>query len=370
MKGAMELRDKKVSDAMKPLDEVFMISADAPLNQDVIDRIIATGHSRIPIYRDTRGNIEEVLLTKTLLRLLPKIMSNPLVQLEEKVGDLDTQYELLLLRDDLSLYEALEEFQQRRRHLAVVVAHDSKKQLGIITLEDVIEELLQEELFDETDINEAGVMAITVESPHVVSRAAGLANFVRMQSSPRSPGKISRGKKARSKGMLALLLTCTALLGILCSPQPYEARSYGFGYYGCTHFNELRVRVLASSLLTRVPGLPVPDLDPLETRHSHPLMTRRHCCDRPGGRHVHYPCIKPSLCCVPSTLRLEVALCYTARRFIREQLVLPCYSFVPTAHCARQAPGPGGAERAMSLEYGAAATPRPFNRQRKLAIRG
>jgi len=211
MKGAMELRDKKVSDAMKPLDEVFMISADAPLNQDVIDRIIATGHSRIPIYRDTRGNIEEVLLTKTLLRLLPKIMSNPLVQLEEKVGDLDTQYELLLLRDDLSLYEALEEFQQRRRHLAVVVAHDSKKQLGIITLEDVIEELLQEELFDETDINEAGVMAITVESPHVVSRAAGLANFVRMQSSPRSPGKISRAHSLTKRGVTVLDTTAVRI---------------------------------------------------------------------------------------------------------------------------------------------------------------
>ncbi len=51
IRGALDLTNKTAKAAMTPIDMVFMLPADAPLNEVTLTAILASGHSRIPIYR-------------------------------------------------------------------------------------------------------------------------------------------------------------------------------------------------------------------------------------------------------------------------------------------------------------------------------
>jgi len=103
--------------------------------------IADSGHSRIPVYRVQKENIVGVLLTKSLL----------LIEGEPFVSQLPLR-RLPIVDGNMLLYDLLNQFQTGKSHMAVVVdPADKMTILGIITLEDVIEELIQEEIYDETD---------------------------------------------------------------------------------------------------------------------------------------------------------------------------------------------------------------------------
>lgn len=72
MQGAMRLRNLAVKDIMTPVDKVFMLDADAVLNEKLLLDVMAAAHSRIPVYRKTRNNIIGMILTKRLLMVDPK----------------------------------------------------------------------------------------------------------------------------------------------------------------------------------------------------------------------------------------------------------------------------------------------------------
>ncbi|KAJ3278437.1 hypothetical protein HK104_002345, partial [Borealophlyctis nickersoniae] len=161
IRAVLDLREKSVANVMTTLEHVFMLPLEAKLNQTTIEQIERAGHSRVPVYKGHRTNIVGVVLVKQLvsydpaeevpvssikIRRLPRVMAN-------------TQ-----------LFEILHVFEEGGSHMAVVVDEiqagevvpdeeitvdalgKSYKTLGIITLEDVIEELLGEEIIDETDV--------------------------------------------------------------------------------------------------------------------------------------------------------------------------------------------------------------------------
>eukprot|EP01112_Ceratiomyxa_fruticulosa_P021732 TRINITY_DN7759_c0_g2_i1.p1 TRINITY_DN7759_c0_g2~~TRINITY_DN7759_c0_g2_i1.p1 ORF type:complete len:550 (-),score=113.58 TRINITY_DN7759_c0_g2_i1:82-1731(-) len=147
MKGALDMIDKKAHSIMTPLEEVFMVELMDSLTKEFFSKVIEKGHSRIPVYRDTREHIIGVLLAKNLIGVYPgdtklKVVDDlPLRQIPHISGQ-------------LPLYDLLNQFQTGRSHMAVVISPDDHiTPLGIVTIEDVIEELIQEEIYDESDLH-------------------------------------------------------------------------------------------------------------------------------------------------------------------------------------------------------------------------
>lgn len=141
-----------------------MISEDDELDRDARQRIVSAGHSRLPVHKSgDPTTFIGVLIVKELVH----------VQESTKVKDLQLRTPMFL---DIHtpMYFALNEFQKGRAHLALIVrkrdattlVNDYEQQkeslsteshsevVGLITLEDVLEELLQEEISDETDAAE------------------------------------------------------------------------------------------------------------------------------------------------------------------------------------------------------------------------
>jgi len=140
--GALEMRNKYVMQRVTPLDEVFMLPISTVLDKETINQIKEAGHSRIPIYREHRDHIVAMLHVKSLISIDTAE--------KMKIGDLELN-RCPQISSNMPLYKMLNMFQTGKSHMAVVLGTDSTRPIGIITLEDVIEELIQDEIEDETD---------------------------------------------------------------------------------------------------------------------------------------------------------------------------------------------------------------------------
>lgn len=175
IQGALAMIEKTAKDSMTPLDQVFMMELDDVYDANMLRRIVAAGHSRIPVYEHDRALIRGIVLVKRLIGV--DVSANlPVRQLPMLV--------LPSVYSHTSLYELLNIFQTGASHMAVVNEPQSEQPLGIITLEDVIEELIQEEIIDETDpvskIQLASMFSrISVDLQHAVVRQSLDTNAVR-----------------------------------------------------------------------------------------------------------------------------------------------------------------------------------------------
>eukprot|EP00401_Gymnodinium_catenatum_P028037 CAMPEP_0117552242 /NCGR_PEP_ID=MMETSP0784-20121206/49605_1 /TAXON_ID=39447 /ORGANISM="" /LENGTH=446 /DNA_ID=CAMNT_0005349305 /DNA_START=38 /DNA_END=1378 /DNA_ORIENTATION=- len=153
MHGALELVSKTCAVCMTPMDRVKALSDDAVLDEATLDWMMETGHSRVPIFTSDLRTLRGALLVKKLLRCKPED-AVPIARLELSL--------IMHVCDDTPLYKVLDLFQTGRSHMAAVYPKGSElgdfsaaprdvQALGIVTLEDVIEELLTEEIVDETD---------------------------------------------------------------------------------------------------------------------------------------------------------------------------------------------------------------------------
>ncbi|CAG8777963.1 7006_t:CDS:2, partial [Cetraspora pellucida] len=142
IRGALDLQDKAVHIAMTPIDKVYMLPIDTIMDRITMREIYSTGHSRIPIYGGSRKNIIGVLLTKSL------IMYSPDEARALKTFPINT---IPTVSAETPLFDILNTFQEGRSHMAIVIEKEENMPIGIITLEDVLEELIQEEIYDESD---------------------------------------------------------------------------------------------------------------------------------------------------------------------------------------------------------------------------
>ncbi|CAG8579034.1 19994_t:CDS:2, partial [Racocetra fulgida] len=140
IRGALDLQDKAVEIAMTPIDKVYMLPIDTIMDRITMREIYSTGHSRIPIFGGSRQNIIGVLLTKSL------IMYSPDDARSLKTFPINT---IPTVSAETPLFDILNTFQDGRSHMAIVIKENNP--IGIITLEDVLEELIQEEIYDESD---------------------------------------------------------------------------------------------------------------------------------------------------------------------------------------------------------------------------
>ncbi|NXA42318.1 CNNM1 protein, partial [Eudromia elegans] len=154
VQGALELRTKVVEDVLTPLADCFMLRADAVLDFATVSEILRSGYTRIPVYEgDQRDNIVDLLFVKDLAFVDPDDCT-PLQTVTRFY-----RRPLHCVFNDTRLDTLLEEFKKGKSHLAIVQRVNNEgegdpfyKVMGIVTLEDVIEEIIKSEILDETDL--------------------------------------------------------------------------------------------------------------------------------------------------------------------------------------------------------------------------
>lgn len=151
--GALKFKKISVADIMTTISDVFMLPYDTILNFDTLTLINNSGYSRIPIYEGNRDNIVGLLHVKDLSLI------DPDHNLQLKVVLDFYSHPLLKVFEDDKLDKMLNEFKQGQSHMALIqrvidngVKDPYYESIGIVTLEDVIEELIQAEINDETDV--------------------------------------------------------------------------------------------------------------------------------------------------------------------------------------------------------------------------
>lgn len=144
--SVLDLKNKPVALVMTPIDDVFTMPSNCLLDEKVIEKILHSGFNRIPVHApDNPKNFIGMLLVRTLITYDPRnafpISSFPLATLPET-------------RPETSCLNILNYFQEGKSHMIVVSNHPGAPEgaLGVLTLEDVIEELIGEEIIDESDV--------------------------------------------------------------------------------------------------------------------------------------------------------------------------------------------------------------------------
>jgi len=140
IKGALSYSDMEVSQIMTPRTVLFAINEDSVLDEKLLNEIKEEGFTRIPVYKDTIDNAIGVLFSKDLIN----------IKLGIKVRDIYKKGRSLVVASNLKLDELLAMFIKSRTHLAFVENEYHGLQ-GVVTLEDVIEEVIKQEIMDETD---------------------------------------------------------------------------------------------------------------------------------------------------------------------------------------------------------------------------
>ncbi|KAL6775935.1 hypothetical protein ACKKBG_A19145 [Auxenochlorella protothecoides x Auxenochlorella symbiontica] len=201
IQGALDMATKTADTAMTPMSKVFAVSIDAVIDEEMLRRVIERGHSRVPVYEgNNKANIVGVVLVKELV----------LAEMDghKRIKDMRIR-EVPCLRSDIPLYDVLKIFRTGKSHMACLTKVSGKLEeilasegsltlkggsigmvsgpggdttasgvgpspglwltlrkpsayvtdlascpdiIGIITIEDVLEELLQQEIVDETDL--------------------------------------------------------------------------------------------------------------------------------------------------------------------------------------------------------------------------
>ncbi|XP_068451792.1 metal transporter CNNM1-like isoform X2 [Clinocottus analis] len=153
IQGALELRSKTVEDVLTPLSDCFMLASDVVLDFNSMSDMMQSGYTRIPVFENERSNIVDVLFVKDLAFVDPDDCT-PLKTITQFY-----KHPLHCVFNDTKLDAMLEEFKKGKSHLAIVQRVNNEGEgdpfyevMGIVTLEDVIEEIIKSEILDETDL--------------------------------------------------------------------------------------------------------------------------------------------------------------------------------------------------------------------------
>jgi len=149
IQSIFDFSDTLVREVMVPRIDVAGVTLETPMLQ-ALEVILKAGHSRIPVYRDSIDNIQGILYAKDLLKYL-------------RDGRTDTPLARIVrpayfIPESKKVDELLQELQQRRVHMAVVV-DEYGGTAGLVTIEDLLEEIVGE-IQDEYDSEEPTFEAV------------------------------------------------------------------------------------------------------------------------------------------------------------------------------------------------------------------
>ena len=140
VRSAIDLNDIEAFEIMTPRVDVFAIDIEDDIEELIKDKELFK-HSRIPVYEETIDNIIGILPVKVLAK---KLLAG------EKVTDIRSMcYKPLVVPRNHQILDVLKDFKKRKIHIAVVIDEYGGTE-GILTMEDILEEIVGE-IFDEDD---------------------------------------------------------------------------------------------------------------------------------------------------------------------------------------------------------------------------
>jgi len=161
LEGVLRMADMTAGDVMVAAPRMDLLAIDAPYDE-LLAAVIGTGHSRFPVYEGQRENIIGTLMAKDLLKLqrAPELNLRTLLR------------PAVFVPESKNLNELLREFRSNRNHLAIVI-DEFGNTAGLITIEDVLEEIVGEieDEFDEANADESGIVSLADGSLRVAGNA-------------------------------------------------------------------------------------------------------------------------------------------------------------------------------------------------------
>ena len=176
--GALDLGNRTVEEIMRHRSQIEMIDAAAAPGA-ILTAVLASPHTRLPIFRDERDNVIGVIHAKDLLRAVEKAVRGEDGSLAS-IGDLDVvglAMKPYFVPETTPLDEQMREFLKRRTHFALVVDEYGDLR-GLITLEDIIEEIVGE-ISDEFDVDPGQPLKRGEGGDYLVDGAMTIRDFNR-----------------------------------------------------------------------------------------------------------------------------------------------------------------------------------------------
>ena len=151
MLGALDLGSRTVDEIMRHRRHIEMLDADLTPDQ-ILTRVLASPHTRLPLFRGDEENILGVVHAKDLLREVDRLVRGEAgaVGLLKDLDIVKVAMKPYFIPETTSLDEQMREFLKRRTHFAMVVDEYGALQ-GLLTLEDILEEIVGE-ITDEFDV--------------------------------------------------------------------------------------------------------------------------------------------------------------------------------------------------------------------------
>ncbi len=165
--GALDLNERVVEEIMLHRSGIQVIDADLPA-QDILAQCLESQHTRLPIYKDDPENIVGVIHAKDLLRAMHKLLRGGTMD-AKALADFDIMSVAMspyFVPETTTLDDQMREFLRRKTHFALVVDEYGGLQ-GLITLEDILEEIVGE-IADEFDGDDADQIEATSDGAFLV----------------------------------------------------------------------------------------------------------------------------------------------------------------------------------------------------------
>lgn len=166
MQGALSVSDMQVRDIMIPRAQMIVIDVEHTL-EEALPIIMEAGHSRFPVIGEGIDDVVGILLAKDLLPLLHQREHPSTIQ--------DLMRPVTAVPESKRLNVLLREFRQNRNHMAIVI-DEYGGIAGLITIEDVLEEIVGE-IEDETDVEEEQSIRPLTEDAFFVQALTPIEDF-------------------------------------------------------------------------------------------------------------------------------------------------------------------------------------------------
>jgi CBS domain containing-hemolysin-like protein len=164
--AVFEFSEKNAREVMTPRTEIVAIDATATLD-DIIELVSESGLSRYPVYEETIDDIVGIILSKDLIPILahrPSVFTlRPLMR------------PAYFIPGSREVEDVLADFKRRKEHMAIVL-DEYGGTAGIVTMEDLLEEIVGE-ILDEYDVGEEVDMRTTTNGETVISGATSISEF-------------------------------------------------------------------------------------------------------------------------------------------------------------------------------------------------
>ena len=176
--GALDLGNRMVEEIMLHRSQIEMLD----ISEDpdtILSAVLSSSHTRLPLYRDERENVVGIIHSKDLLRAVEKVVRGGDGNLKS-VADLDIAKVMMkpyFIPETTPLDEQMQEFLKRRTHFALVVDEYGDLR-GLLTLEDILEEIVGE-ITDEFDPKAEKRLKPTESGDYIVDGAMTIRDLNR-----------------------------------------------------------------------------------------------------------------------------------------------------------------------------------------------